>query len=414
MNKDEIINSKTFCMLPWVHMHMWPNGNIYPCCIWDSEKPIGKYGADSNLRKAWNGEEMKKLRLNMLGDKKTEGCRRCYELEEHGTEETLRRMSIEKYSKHWDYVEETQSDGQVETLRMNYLDIRFNNLCNLRCHTCGPELSSSWYEDQVKLYSGHDKEKIISIQPNVNLWDELEPLLKTVESAYFAGGEPLICDDHYKILDYWLANNMENVQINYTTNFALLNHKGAKVLDYWKKFKNVSISASLDDSGERAEYLRKGTNWKLIEKNRKTMMAECPEVPFEITPTISVYNAFHFPDFHLDWVEKGLIEPNALRLNILTHQEFMSVRIFPQFAKNVIKDKYTKFKEKICNIAIKNGQHYYNVETGYDAVINFMMAKDDTHLREDFYKRVEMVDRVRGERLEEIYPELKLLRYDIA
>ena len=26
------------------------------------------------------------------------------------------------------------------------------NICNLRCRTCGPELSSAWYEEHVKLY----------------------------------------------------------------------------------------------------------------------------------------------------------------------------------------------------------------------------------------------------------------------
>ncbi len=400
-------------MLPWVHMHLWPNGNIYPCCIWDSEEPIAKYGTNSNLKRAWNSDKMKLLRTNMLKDVKTEGCRRCYELEESGAEETLRKMSIQKYSKNWDYVEETRDDGDVETLRMNYLDIRFNNLCNLRCQTCGPDLSSSWYEDQTKLYPEDIRPKVISIEPAVTLWSELEPLLGTVEAAYFAGGEPLICDDHYKILDYWLENGMNNVQINYTTNFALLNHKGAKVLEYWKKFNKVSISASLDDSGARAEYLRKGTNWKIIEKNRELMLKECPDIPFEITPTISVYNVFHFPEFHQDWIERKLLDPNALRLNILTHQNFMSIRIFPEFAKKIITDKYKKYRDKLCNIAQKSGHDYYNIEAGYNSVIHFMNSKDDSHLRDEFYKRVVKVDGIRNETLQDVYPELKLLSFDI-
>ncbi|PIP91235.1 MAG: hypothetical protein COW01_06180 [Bdellovibrionales bacterium CG12_big_fil_rev_8_21_14_0_65_38_15] len=412
MDKDKIIKSKTFCMLPWVHMHLWPNGNTFPCCIWDAEKPLGRFGENSSLKDSWNSEAMKTLRKNMLNGKKSDGCKRCYELEEHGTVETLRKMSIDKYSKNWDFVEETKQDGTVDTVRMNYLDIRFNNLCNLKCQTCGPELSSSWYEDQTKMYSDWNKPKVIAIDANEKLWNELEPLLKNVENAYFAGGEPLICDEHYKILELWLENNMENIHINYTTNFALLEHKGAKVLDYWKKFKNVSVSASLDDSGSRAEYLRKGTKWDVIEKNRKMMIKECPNVTFDITPTISAYNVFHFPDFHLDWIEKKLLEPNALRLNILTYQEFMSVRIFPKAAKSMITEKYKKYRDKICNIAIKNGHYYFNVENGYNSVINFMNAQDDSHMRENFYERVYRVDSIRGERLIDVYPELKLLRYD--
>ncbi len=34
MNKDFLLNdSETFCMLPWIHMMMIPNGNMYPCCV---------------------------------------------------------------------------------------------------------------------------------------------------------------------------------------------------------------------------------------------------------------------------------------------------------------------------------------------------------------------------------------------
>lgn len=33
--------SKSFCIMPWTHLHTWPNGNVFPCCIADSAKPIG-------------------------------------------------------------------------------------------------------------------------------------------------------------------------------------------------------------------------------------------------------------------------------------------------------------------------------------------------------------------------------------
>ncbi len=411
MKKESINQSKNFCMLPWTHMHLWPNGNTYPCCIWDSDQPVGRFSDSSSLMDLWNSEKMKSLRLNMLNDKPTDGCKRCYELEKYGSTETLRLTSNRNYDKHWEFVETTAKDGSLDELRMNYLDIRFNNLCNLRCQTCGPELSSSWYDDQKAMYSGYEGKKIIQISPNEKLWKELEPLLLDVESAYFAGGEPLICDEHYRILDLWLENKKLDIPINYTTNFALLNHKKAQVLEYWKKFNNVSVSASLDDSGPRAEYLRKGTNWSVIEKNREKMLKECPNIHFEITPTISAYNVFHFPEFHYDWIVRGFIKPNDIRLNILTHQQFMNVRIYPQLAKDIISDKYRKYLEMIKDYATKNGQPYNNTESGYNSVIDFMNAQDDTHLQDEFYARARMVDKVRSEEMLKIYPELKLLKY---
>lgn len=406
-SKEDLLESKTFCMLPWVHMHLWPNGNTYPCCIWNSDISLGQFNSTTGLMDLWNSPRMKELRVNMLSGRPTEGCQRCYVLEEGGMEHTLRLSSNRIYPHNWDLVEKTKPDGHLDEIRFSYLDIRFNNLCNLKCQTCGPDLSSSWFEDQSQIDKNHSSPKVIQISPTDKLWRELEPLLMNVENAYFAGGEPLICDEQYQILDLWTKHEKFDIPINYTTNFMLLTHKKARILDYWKRFNNVSVSASLDDSGPRAEYLRKGTVWENIVRNRKKMMEECPNVHFEITPTISAYNAFHFPEFHWEWVEQGLIKPNDIRLNILTHQAFMSVRILPVEMKLQIKEKWETYLKKIQDYAWSRGLHAHQSEWGYKAVINFMMEKDDTHLLKEFFRRASQVDSIRSEKLFNIYPELK-------
>ncbi len=412
MNKEKLLSSKHFCMMPWVHMHLWPDGKTFPCCIWDTDLPLGTYSAETSLLDLWNSERMQELRLNMLNDLPSEGCKRCYTLEESDSQSvTLRKTSLECYSKNFDLVEKTAIDGNLPEIRMDYLDIRFSNLCNLRCQTCGPSLSSSWYEDQKAIYPDHSESKVIQISPGEKLWQELEPLLLGVQNAYFAGGEPLISDEQYRVLDFWEKNGHFDVYINYTTNFALLQHKNAKILDYWKKFKHVSVSASLDDSGPRAEYLRKGTYWPTIVKNRQMMIQECPDIYFEISPTISAYNVFHFPEFHYEWIEQGLLPAGNLRLNILTHQNYMSVRILPLEMKLMLKEKYETYLKKIQTYAWHPDRNIntWKVETGYASLINFMMGADDSHLLPEFFKRVNQVDKIREEKLFKVYPELKLL-----
>jgi sulfatase maturation enzyme AslB (radical SAM superfamily) len=410
MSKEKLLGSKHFCMMPWVHMHLWPDGKAFPCCIWNSDLPVGSYSEKKSVLDIWNGDQMRELRLNMLNDRPTEGCKRCYLLEEGDNSTiTLRKTSMESYSKHWDLVEKTDAEGKLPEVQMKYLDIRFSNLCNLRCQSCGPQLSSSWYEDQIAIYPGYPSAKIVQISPGDKFWNELEPLLLGVEHAYFAGGEPLITDEQYKILDYWVKHSHFDVEMNYTTNFALLQHKQARILDYWKKFKNVSVSASLDDSGPRAEYLRKGTVWSTIVKNREMMIRECPDTYFEITPTISAYNVFHFPEFHLEWIEKGLLPAGNIRLNVLTHQAFMSVRILPLEMKQMIKEKWESYLKKIQTYAWDRGINTWKIDSGYQSLINFMMGGDDTHLIGEFFKRVHEVDKHRNENLFDVYPELKPL-----
>ena len=44
------------------------------------------------------------------------------------------------------------------------------------------------------------------------------------------------------------------------------------MLDYWSLFDNVSVGASLDAMGPLGEYMRKGTDWAQVERNREEML----------------------------------------------------------------------------------------------------------------------------------------------
>jgi len=406
-NKEELLQNDSFCMMPWVHMHIFPNGEVYPCCVWDAALSVGNYNEEISLLALWNSPSMKQLRLNMLSGKKSEGCSRCYELERVKSLPTLRQTTNEYFLHHWDSVEKTESDGSLAEVKMNYLDIRFNNLCNLRCQTCCHEFSSSWYEDRLNLEADYSSPKVIQVNSGETFWNELNPLLKATEHAYFAGGEPLICDEHYQVLDLWLQNDMTDVAIMYQTNFSLLSHKKLKVLDYWKKFNNVTVLASLDDSGPRAEYLRKGTDWDLIVRNREQLKEACPEVKFLLTPTISLYNVYHFPEFHLDWVKKGFVKPNDFRVNILSQPNYMSVKVIPEKKRHLIVDRYKSYQEEIIKVAIERDLKYHDVQSNYDSVINFMNSGDDSHLLNEFFNWHKRIDLIRDEKLFETFPELR-------
>ena len=71
-----------------------------------------------------------------------------------------------------------------------------------------------------------------------------------VEQIYFAGGEPLIMDEHYRILEELERRGMFDVRLVYNTNFTQVRLKDRYVFDFWKKFKNVSVGASLDAMGD--------------------------------------------------------------------------------------------------------------------------------------------------------------------
>ena len=100
-----------------------------------------------------NGESMKQLRMNMLSEKSSDACTRCYEQESSGFF-SGRKSANKHHGHHIDRVAETKDDGALDRFEMTYWDIRFSNLCNLRCRSCGHIFSSQWYQDQAKLAGG--------------------------------------------------------------------------------------------------------------------------------------------------------------------------------------------------------------------------------------------------------------------
>jgi len=400
---DKLKSSKHFCMMPWVHMHMWPAGYTYPCCMSDPDLPIGNT-QDQSLQEIWNGEQLRNIRLNMLQDKPSKECRRCYELEESGMS-TLRTGSLKNYPKHWDKVNATEEDGSAGDVNMAYLDIRFSNLCNLKCRSCGPQFSSSWFEDHKQIYGKLDHPKILKVRDDMkNFMDELDPLLASVERVYWAGGEPLITDEHYRILDKWIAMGKRDVAMDYTTNFTQMRFKRKTAFEYWNAFDSVRVAASLDANHARGEYLRKNMDWAQVVQNRRDMIEQCPQVYFEITPTVSVYNVLNLPDFHKEWIEEGLLAPENIRINILLDPTYMRLQILPPWIKDRVRSRYAE------HIAyLKQFDTTQWVIKDYESILQFLETDRTDEVRMFLFK-TQRVDVLRKENVFDIFPELEDIR----
>jgi radical SAM protein with 4Fe4S-binding SPASM domain len=424
MDKKELLTkNKAFCILPWIHMHVWPNGNAMPCCIADSNKPFGNV-KNKSIEEVWNSDEYKDLRLAMLNGEKRDVCNRCYELEDSTYTWTLRKNHNQWFGdKHFDLVENTNADGSMDEFRMAYLDIRFSNICNMKCRSCGPELSSQHAKEFKDLYGERELSKmlkndgkiVVNIAKENNFWDDLQQYLPDVEEVYWAGGEALITDEHYKILDYWIANNKTDVRLRYTTNFSNFKYKQKSLFDYWKEFDDIQVSGSLDCNGARAEYSRHGTDWAQIERNRMEMLEKVPHVHFELTPTISLYNVWNWPDFHMDWVERGLVDIENCRLNILTDPKFMRIDNIPEDVKIELRSKYIDYKawafDKIKQRAWERQEVVKDVIGKIDSVIQFLNrgTLDEEKLQE-FFNNNHKLDAYRKEDFWAVYPEMDWLR----
>jgi organic radical activating enzyme len=246
------------------------------------------------------------------------------------------------------------------------------------------------------MYAGKDKD---------DMWNQMQEHIPYLEQIYFAGGEPLIMEEHYNVLKELVRLKRFDVRLQYNTNFSRLTLKDENVLDYWRLFESVSVGASLDAMGPRAEYIRKGTKWDQIVRNREQMIKRCPDVDFYVSSTVSIYNVMHVMDFHRDWVEQGLIKAADWNINILQGPDRDRIDVLPLCYKEQVKEKILAHIEWL-----KPQDHLQRATNGYQGIINFMQTNDCSHLLKEFFRVNDVHDYYREETFEQIFFEYSDLR----
>lgn len=402
--------SKVFCMAPFVHQNVAVHGELFPCCVAavnNIDKAFGNLKEGDSLKDGWNSTNSKAMRLDLLNERKNALCKLCYEWESVGKESTRQFMN-KKYSKYFYMVEDTDDSGHLENHELAYLDLRLSNLCNLKCRICTPYLSSAWYSDALKM-NIIDEDWTKTVKPFENteeLFVQIKPLLPKLEKIHFAGGEPLITDHHYKIVKYLIENDLTHIELSYNTNFSRLSYKGESFIDLWKHFPNLTICASLDGSGARGEFMRKGLKWDEVVEMRREMLREIPHAYFEINPTVGILNMWHMPDFFRDWIDEGLLKLDQLNMYYLFEPEGYNVRRLPKDFKQDIEAKYRDF---IDNYLKPKGKKAQKAVGQFERLLDHM-NKEDLPMIDEFYDYNQRLDVIREESMWEVFPEIGRLK----
>lgn len=404
---QELKDSKTFCLIPWIHLHVMPDSSVIPCCVSPYDNVYGN-GTTQTLKEIWNSDKYKELRQNMLNNKPSTGCQRCYVLESSGFE-SMRTSINKRFESHLDKVLETAEDGSLnaDNFELKYIDIRFSNLCNFKCRGCGPSLSSSWYEDHQLLFnykSNEQKVKSVSIQ-SPNFWEELKVAIPQAEEIYFGGGEPLITKEHFEVLKLLEQQERFDMRLSYNTNLAQLNYGQHNLAEIWSKFSFVKVGISIDDFGARAEYFRHGTKWKLIEENLQKLMTNHPTVIRYVNCTVNIMNVLYLPELFDKLVTARIISPADFNINLLLDPDEYCVQVLPAHLKTLVKNKLNTFVQTL----IKRGPMFIKAAKDFENIITFIDEKNNSHLLGLFKQNTLKLDELRKESFATVFPELKEL-----
>ena len=394
--------SKTFCVLPWMHVATTATGNYRVCCnstpgenlILDDKGSSYKIYKNSP-NDIWNSEVYKNLRLDFLNGKKPKMCVRCWREEATGIK-SARQSYNESYRHHIEEaVASTNEDGSAPA-KGAYIDLRLGNLCNLKCRMCNPYASNQWIDEWNKTTS-YDNKEIPESEKNrlANMnwprdqktWDNLMPIIDTVEEIYLTGGEPTLAIEQYKLFDRCIElNKAKDIMLKYNTN---LTNIPPKMIDYWKHFKKVKINASIDGYDQLNRYIRYPTNWKSVNKNLSAFaeMEKQGKMRVQVHTAVQIYNVLDLNELFEYTMQFGYFP----YLNILDHPDYLNVRVLPR-----------NLKEE----AAKRLQPWIKQDK-VQGLIDYMMAEDWSKHTMRFKEYTEWVDKSRNESLENVAPVLK-------
>lgn len=243
------MNQKYRCLLPFHHLAIRPNNQVYPCCQFRHEHTPQDLNLDHP--DVFNHPFMHELRQAMIDDKPHPGCSMCYEQE---------RISNGQHSMRLDFVRELGSNIPEKPV-LTHVDLALSNVCNNRCRMCNPELSTNWYADAIKLGSEFfPPVKHSGIKTSKDLLESHDP--HQLRYIKLIGGEPLM--EQQQFVDILKKCDLPNLRILLTTNTTII--PGEELHSLLKQCQKVWVNLSVDAYGDLNSFLRKGSKWdKVVE-----------------------------------------------------------------------------------------------------------------------------------------------------
>jgi hypothetical protein len=169
----------------------------------------------------------------------------------------------------------------------------------------------------------------------------------------------------------------------------IMNNKNKDIFDYWKNFTNISLYASLDGSGQQANYLRPGAEWKDTVNFRKQIIEKRPDIDFVVSATLTIINCLHVVDFHQEWVNEGLISPENFNLNLLKTPKYLNVSFAPPELKDKIQKKYNKHLEWLTPKDSLGRATY-----GFESAISFIHSNNNSFDKNTFWENIKIFDNI--------------------
>jgi hypothetical protein len=461
--------SNTFCILPWVHLSTRPDGSMRVCCTANAssvgptnDKEHGgmvgilkdDMGRPNNLnvtdfQTAWNSKYMKNVRKQMMNGEVPPSCIKCFK-EEAAGHRSKRQWETNYWSKRVDVdrlIENTQEDGEVPP-ELTYIDLRFGTKCQLACVMCSPHDSSGWIKDHSKMFplvkneslketmQWQDKGSINGSSYNWHknnpvFWEQFYEQIPNMQQIYFAGGESLIIEEHYEILEECIRQgHAPNLELRYNSNGVEWRED---LFELWSHFKLVRFHYSVDSIFAMNDYIRYPSQWSRTRDVFHILDTTPDNVEVTVACAVQALNVYYLPDFIRWKLEKGFTKINmwpfgagGINYHFVYHPPHLNVKVLPEWFKAECRRKYEEFYpwwEENWELGIPS---WYKDSVDYntwrsadygisrlEGMLQFMESEDWSVRLPELKEYLALCDQQRGISFAETFPEMKGIFDDI-
>jgi hypothetical protein len=428
-------NKKIFCNTPWYELHIYWDGGLGICCQEQQRLYSIEHKEKYNISKMsiaewFNSDQVKKMRMDMWGNKKLFLCNRCMKEEEVGVTSRRHKSNQKsviftksafedsiKQSPHYDnFLFSKNNQGKTQTLPVD-LHIDLGNFCNLACKMCSPKASSKIAAQRVKWGNIEDKKYIgVDWTRNENVWNQfLEELLHMkLKNIHFMGGETILTKRFHDFLNFMIENKRFDLNFSFVTNGTVFDIELIKKL---KLFQRVGIEISIETITEHNSYSRQGTITNEVLENIKKYNRECDNdrVSLTMRSAVSLLTIGHY-DTLLDYCLTNKFNIKPL---VVTTPPFLQVCNLPETIKKKYLEKYYILLNKF-NLTELDIEYDFNESdpTQYKRIIKLAIVqaigllKQETpqDYKEQLKKMVEHCkkwDQIYGYNAVELFTELK-------
>ena len=333
-----------FCLMKWrnesLYLHMGDNHS----CYHPRPRRVDLEEVKKDVSALHNNVWKKEQRKQMLEGGKPDECYYCWNIENLPGQHYSDRMFHSAST--WLDVDEEIALIKSQPWDANYnpqfLELSFSNNCNFKCGYCCPQSSTSWMEEIKKHgnydisynqygieflenghYQGNDEDN-----PYVDaFWEWWPDLRKDLRILRITGGEALMHPSTFRLLDMLDSNPAPELELNINSNMGVANSRVTRAVDKIKqllddgKIKKFKFYTSIDSWGEQAEYMRRGLDTDLWEKNIDTYLTTIPDSEISFMITYNILSVAYFRPLLekiLEMRKKYNVGASAQRINFDT------------------------------------------------------------------------------------------------